>query len=137
MKNLIKAIQNIFKKEEPIIPISTKAFIIKKNEIVKRVTGETLVPEDQIIDEPKVLLNNFPGIFKLHAEICPYCVSRAAELGHVYCKTCPMYLADNGCDDINSTWNKANKIWRNLATESDKFQIERLVNRYNRELKES
>ena len=34
--------------------MTTKEFIIEKNRIVKRVTRVTLVPEDQIVDEPKV-----------------------------------------------------------------------------------
>lgn len=109
--------------------MTTKEFLIKKNEIIKRATGITLIPENQIIDEPKVKLED-DCVEYLSSTFCPYCVPR------MYCNTCPMYKAGNQCTDTkkDSTWYRANSIWRKKATEKDKEELKHLIREYNKDI---
>ena len=112
--------------------MKTKTFIKKKNKIVKKVTGITLVPEDQIIDEPKVMLGYFTS-FYLDSSVCPYCVSRRKDNINIDCTTCPMSLAGNKCEaNENSTWNEANTIWGREAKKKDIKKLSKLIKKYNK-----
>lgn len=114
--------------------MTTKEFLIKKNEIVKKVTGVVLTPENQIVDEPKVKLDD--DYFEyLISSTCPYCMNRKnGEFCPCDCDTCPMYLAGNYCLNENSTWLKANKIWRQKATNKNKYEFKLLVLEYNKDI---
>jgi len=114
--------------------MTTKKFIIEKNRIVKRVTGITLVPENQIIDEPKIKLNVF-YYGHLKADMCPYCENRRREYNNtiIACETCPMYIAGNDCDTAGSTWRKANTKWKKYAKKEDRDELKFLVAVYNDE----
>jgi hypothetical protein len=111
--------------------MTSKQYLEAKNEIVKRVTGVTLIPEDQIIEHKFVEL--FPVYPKeLYGEICTYC--QTYDVKETYCEECPMSTAGNICEDnTDSTWHKANLEWIKLATEYDKEELENLAVQYNDE----
>ena len=104
--------------------MTTKEFIIKKNKIVKKVTGITLVPEEQIVDTPIVYLENKSRSDKLDADICPYCTT------FKNCIDCPMDTADNHCGNPKSTWAHANTLW--VTTKKGNKKLRKLVNKYNK-----
>jgi len=111
--------------------MTTKQYIHKKNDIVLRVTGVILVPADQIVDIPPVLLSTEP-ISWLDGSICPYCRAFQKEED---CPDCPMYLANNRCSSSSntpSTWGKADIRWDKLATDTDKAELLALVIDYNK-----
>lgn len=66
-------------------------FIKQKNKIIHKLTGITLVPEDQIQKVPKHELT-----FKNDATACPYC--HLFLLRNNSCEECPMHKAGNGCN---------------------------------------
>ena len=108
--------------------MTTREFLIKKNKIVKKVTGITLVPEDQIEDIYPVFLEAYEGTSTLVADLCPYCVA------YPVCDDCPMYIAGNSCENDDSTWNQANNIW--VTTTKGNKKLLKLINKYNvKELK--
>ena len=112
--------------------MTTKEFLIKKNELVKRATGAILIPSDQIVDEPKVKLDE-NCCHSLNSSNCPYCVGRRPyELSPIVCDTCPMYQAGNCCDNFNSTWYVVQQLWREKATLEDAKELKRLVQKYNK-----
>jgi len=110
-------------------------FIKRKNEIVKRVTGLTLVPDDQIEECEQIKLQQSVSFKTLGAGICPYCMVYNKDESCI-CNDCPMNKANNDCSEINSTWREINPVWRNKATESDMKELEELVKQYNKELKD-
>jgi hypothetical protein len=72
--------------------MTTKEYIIAKNKLIKKHTGLTLVPEDQIIDLP------FKKLYIYTDEsACPYCI-------HFECHDCPMHKANNSCGSITGTY---------------------------------
>ncbi len=105
--------------------------LVKKNEILFKHTGVTLIPDDQIedveyqqsdmirivqsLDEYSSLAEmrlkgygvyNFIGSTILGGRACPYCTIYN-ENKHNDCDECPMQL-DNQCDpDTDNTWNQA------------------------------
>ncbi len=79
--------------------MSVKKFIKKKNKLVKKATGITLVPEDQIEEMPAVQLY----ISISDASLCPYCAVYAEQM---MCEGCPMLKAGNACGDPNSTYTQ-------------------------------
>lgn len=115
--------------------MTTKEFLIKKNEIVKRATGMDLIPLDQIVDEPKVRLSEEDYCITLDSYICPYCMNRKAyEISPIDCDTCPIYVAGNGCGKGESTWFQANSLWINKATDEDVEELILLVQEYNKDI---
>ena len=116
--------------------MTTKNFIKKKNKIVKRVTGITLVPKDQIVDEEPVLLIVYNNCGEtLTSSVCPYFRSRKKGMG-INCSKCPMSIAGNECkyNSKNSTWNFAQALWIDLATEDDIKELKKLVLKYNKNI---
>ncbi len=112
--------------------MTTKRFLKKKNKIVKRVTGLLLVPKDQIVDRPNVLLNNDSKGLVLSSDVCPYCVDRYTST-MIECSDCPMALAGNSCQgNPDSTWYKANTLWKASVTEEDRDELIKLIKKYNR-----
>lgn len=113
--------------------LSTKEFLTRKNELVLAVTGNQLLDEDQIVDEPKVKLSDVPADARtLQWDTCPYCVARSTNGRGIDCSTCPMFLAGNGCNDSEfSTWRTAKQLWDEHVTEEDIAQMQKLVKSYN------
>lgn len=72
-------------------------FIKEKNAIVCKLTGITLVPEDQIKKVPKCELS-----FKNDASACPYYHAYWFRNPGDNCEGCPMYEAENGCNTDSS-----------------------------------
>ena len=108
-------------------PMSTKKFLKLKNKLVKRVTGVTLVPKDQIVKTPRIELfaSNYDA---LYANVCPYC-----QLYKMYnCYQCPMAEAGNECGNMDSSWRKVNQLWIDKATKLDQLELQELVEKYNK-----
>ena len=111
-------------------------FFKKKNKIVKRVTGEVLIPDDQIMETgmKQVELGaefNF-DLIVLGDGICPYCIYFYTKEG---CDNCPMSVAGNQCEDSGSSWRKAKSKWAEKATTDDIQELRELCKQYNKELK--
>ncbi|MCD6323257.1 MAG: hypothetical protein J7L77_09560, partial [Clostridiales bacterium] len=70
-------------------------FIRKKNKILGKYTGDTLVPKDQIKECTKHTLSMITD-----ADACPYCLEYAE------CTGCPMQNANNECtpQTVDSTY---------------------------------
>jgi len=115
--------------------MTSKQFLKRKNKLVKKVTGITLIPKDQIIKHPFVELEEDLAIlFKLPAVCCTYCQLYRED----NCKKCPMAKANNKCrtleDDSNDdTWSKANAIWTEVSTIKNMKKLFNLVKQYNKE----
>ncbi len=118
--------------------MNTKQFLKKKNKIVKKVTGHTLIPKDQIKNTPKVYLNETHSLLDLSSDICPYC-----SIYNYSCKTkdgkeCPMLEENNKCennryeDDKETTWYISNQAWISKATDKDKEKLRKLIKEYNK-----
>ena len=103
-------------------------FLKKKNKLVKKVTGITLIPKEQI---EKVTKHKLLGTSD--ADICPYC--------HVYtntCDGCPMHTANNQCGirDFDSTYMKVMAALPNSIDELiDIPGMKKLVKKYNKQFK--
>lgn len=142
MRKIIRFLKKLFRTKEEIVErtvnMTTKEFIQKKNRIVKDATGVLLVPENQIIDEPRVQLMEC-GVSALHGGLCPYCCLRKENIEpgmtRISCETCPMALANNKCEYNvkKSTWDRANDIWEKEATAKDKQDLLNLIKEYNKE----
>ena len=88
----------------------------RKVEIVKRYTGETLVPDDQITDIPVtehmidamksyiVAQNKGHAMSTLDGDICVYC-SKYYNVDLNTCNGCPMFEAGNDCGDNGSSYD--------------------------------
>ena len=113
--------------------MSTKEFLKKKNAIVKRVTNLVLIPEDQIVDTPRVMLTTNDHIRNLHSDMCPYCITyHDANEEDMTCANCPMSEAGNKCgDDDDDTWTAANDKWVEQATSIDRMEMYQLTDQYN------
>jgi hypothetical protein len=108
--------------------MTSKEFLEKKNELVKRVTGLVLVPEDQLEEHPFVKLDTRETGATLMSGICTYCRT------YDNCNECLMAIADNRCGNISrSTWWEANYAWETKATDADRTELMELVNKYNEE----
>ena len=114
--------------------MTTKEYLIAKNAIVKRVTGLTLVPEDQIVDTPKVVLtSDKEDDGKLHSGICPYCILYISN----DCVECPMTKANNRCmgwpirASYKGTWYAANEKWIDKSTQKNTNELTDLAIAYN------
>lgn len=120
-------------------------FMDRKNAILEELTGEILIPSDQLRDVVALPLGKVRRIAESDvisdASICPYCVKyidkslpEAEE-----CTRCPMFLHDNWCNDdpeeSYSTYNiviaavkEANEDYRLFI---DVPEIKALVDEYN------
>lgn len=103
-------------------------YIRRKNAIIEKACGVTLVPEDQIAELPRSRLS-----MDTDAEACPYCV----EYLLANCKGCPMQEAENMCggDDDNTYDEVTYKIGFFTEEESPIYDdLSALVNQFNEEL---
>ena len=80
--------------------MTTKEYIEKKNELVFKMTGLTLVPEDQIVDTKYI--DKFAAVEYLSKFNCPYCLAYLNK----DCKDCPMFEAGKHCLSMDSTYSK-------------------------------
>ena len=95
-----------------------KLFMKKKNKIIKKITGITLIPKEMLVEvAPKPLWHTSTGS-------CPYCVDDGG------CNTCPMVKHDNACDEISSTWQKVFKAMDCKVAENP--EIIKLVKKFNK-----
>ena len=130
--------------------MTTIEFLTKKNEIVERVTGKVLVPDDQMEEVPFVELDTLIGAYlsadtmSLHSKICPYCEAHRDKTAiHKYarinCEECIMDKAENGCMTAkeSSTWEDCNELWDEHVTKKDAADLISLIEQYNKEGKEN
>ena len=107
-------------------------YIKRKNAMIFKHTGVTLVPPDQIEDcEQK------PLSIEGDAYACPYCKAYYLPTGN--CEGCPMAKAGNECDiSDNNTYNQVrdavitSRIISKAAPWHD--ELKELIEQYNREL---
>ncbi len=113
-------------------------FLTRKNEIIKDVTGRTLVPEDQIVELkhlPELTVDSGCGE-ELGTHICTYCAIFYGDefnATDVNCTGCPMKEAGNRCNDKDSSWRKLKVIWEDNAKDEDVEKLRDLVIQYNDE----
>ena len=75
--------------------MTTLKFMKKKNKILKKITGITLIPKDQLVEvEAKPLTLGRPE------SICPYCI---LFIKSYECEDCPMAIKNNRCSDQRNT----------------------------------
>jgi len=115
--------------------MTSKQYLKRKNKLIRKVTGVTLIPKDQIVEHPFIKLNiGKTPIDSLKGIYCTYC-----QMYHKNsCEGCPMFEADNRCfpypkDDRPNSWNTANDLWIEKATEEDKLELFNLAKQYNEE----
>ena len=126
--------------------MTTIEFLTKKNEIVERVTGKVLDPDDQMEEVPFKELDTLIGAYladntmSLHAGICPYCETHREPVDtykhtRINCDNCIMDKAGNGCMSAKeiSTWEDCHELWDELATRKDATDLISLVEQYNKE----
>jgi len=109
-------------------PMTTKKFLKLKNALVLRVTGELLIPADQIVKTPRVTLMESSV---LCGGNCPYCRLYITETSA--CTNCPMKLAGNSCHSNASTYTTAHQLWTKLATADDEQELIDLIRLYNQD----
>ena len=115
--------------------MTSKQYLKRKNKIVKRVTGLTLVPKDQIKKHPFAELDTGDYYLSkagelLTSDICTYCVLYIDN----DCVDCPMHKAGNACQANDySTWKKANILWGKKSLKTDWQELIDLANQYNDE----
>jgi len=102
-------------------------YMQKKNKLVEKVTGKILVPDDQLINVP--YSEHFIPRDSLKGSNCPYCNIYYND--NIKCSKCPMYK-DNYCIDVDSTYYKANILWRDLSTNDNKNELLDLGEQYKR-----
>ena len=131
--------------------MTTIEFLTKKNEIVERVTGKVLVPDDQMEEVPFQELDTLVGAYlvdnttmSLHAAICPYCEAHrelveTCKHARINCDNCIMDKKGNGCmsAEESSTWEDCHELWDELATKKDEADLISLIEQYNKEGKEN
>ena len=102
-------------------------FLTRKNKIFFDLTGEILVPPQQIVELdvlPRLSQDTFTG----DSETCTYCVYYKGV-----CSDCPMGKAGNACNiDIGNTYRNVKSKLHNLFTLYTEFKD--LVHQYNSEL---
>ena len=102
-------------------------YLIKKNELVERVTGKILIPSDQLEDVP--YSEEFKPSEDLNGSNCPYCVALAPC---DTCEPCIMYKRGNECINPSSSYTIANNVWLELATDEDREELYQLGLDYER-----
>ena len=102
-------------------------FLTRKNKIFFDLTGEILVPPEQIV-ELDVLPRLGQDMFGGDAAVCTYCVYYKG-----ICSDCPMGKADNTCIiDPGNTYSKVR--WNLLKPLTLYPEFQDLVDQYNSEL---
>ena len=111
--------------------MNTKKFIKKKNKIIKKVTGRTMVPKDQIVNIPKQKLSeDYYSSKGLTDLICPYCRLYFSN----ECVDCPMHEAKNDCiTNQYSTYRMIQPLWREKAKNKDILKLQKLTIKYNKD----
>lgn len=109
-------------------------FFSRKNEIVHKETGLTLIPQDQIIDI------NPQKIGRLHitndSGCSPYCIFNVIyDDGFEDCSQCPLEQAGNGCGDKNSSYQR---VFHHLIMQGRRIHelsaIQDLIEQWNHDL---
>lgn len=126
---MFKWLTNLFKPKS----LSMAEFIRAKNKILREDYGIDfdLVPEDQIVDMPKIKKLNTSNV----SYMCPYC---AEGLREDNCNMCPMSKANNQCDiGPNNTWTRfLRKIdFIGLKDYYNNKRIAKLIKWYNKDIK--
>ena len=107
-------------------------YLKAKNDLVERVTGYILIPEDQL-EEHKPDMTKFEPRLVLSELNCTYCTLYYDE----YCNRCPMKEASNGCIDyLGTSYSKTRYTWEEKATEEDQEEMYRLGEQFQKEYKE-
>ena len=105
-------------------------YIIRKNKIIFEETGVVLVPEGQIVETPMV---TSPLAMTSDGDFCPYCEVFGQDMDYD-CEGCPMYEADNYCNDSDSSWKEVKEsLWVNSIFLSKKLhpKLKKLVEEFN------
>ena len=113
--------------------MTTLEYMEKKNEIIYKLTGVTLIPKDQLIEvEAKPLSTGGDD------ECCPYCVIYRTEHDFTDCYNCPMSKANNECDlDDGSTYDQVlRKLDPSLDGIHEIIEIIALVEEFNKQFEE-
>jgi len=100
-------------------------YMIKKNELVKRVTGKILIPREQLEEVP--YSSEFEPSIEIRSYNCPYC----NLFYNNRCCKCPMYK-DNYCLTDDSTYDIVSKLWEELSTKDDRNELFKLGLKYKR-----
>ena len=95
-------------------------YLKTKNELVFKVTGKVLIPDDQLIEHE---LNDdefgrFESWSRLDDENCTYCLKH-----YPACHNCPMGKAGNRCSNDDSTYQVATDAWNRLATKENEKEL--------------
>ena len=91
-----------------------------KNELVLRVTGEILVPEEQLVDVEFDI--DFCPDMELDGQNCPYC-NIYAKVDSPNCGDCPMKVGGNECGRFDSTYEICYHLWAFKSTEADRQEL--------------
>jgi Tfp pilus tip-associated adhesin PilY1 len=112
--------------------VTTLKYLKKKNKILKKVTGLTLVPKEQL-KNVKLKEPLYVGEVLDDVSICPYCVLYMKDSS---CTECPMYKAGNSCVfSPNNTYAAVLKELHDLGYEciGSVPKIRKLVEKFNKE----
>jgi len=101
--------------------ISALEYMTDKNELVFRVTGEILIPEDQLVDVE--FSSRFTPMGRIVEGNCPYCNVYLNTYTENACDGCPMYEAGNYCGDGDSAFSVTYGLWVKNATKEDRQEL--------------
>ena len=107
-------------------------YLKAKNELVEKVTGLILIPEDQLV-EHKPDMRYFHPRLGLSYMNCTYCTLYYDKA----CKGCPMKEAGNGCTDhLKTSYGRATDAWDEKATDTGRAELLRLGEQFQKEYEE-
>ena len=122
--------------------MENKKFLLKKTEIVKRYTGASLLPAEQVKNIPvtkemvvsmmSYLGATSPRPLLLTPSNCVYCVSFDSSTTYM-CSGCPMEMGNNRCSLPDSSFSLVDKQINSLSQkEKDSLEAElvELAQRY-------
>ena len=95
-------------------------YLKTKNELVFKVTGKVLIPDDQLIEHElnDEAMSKFIPHKLLNSDNCTYCLKH-----YPTCHNCPMSTAGNWCFYAGSTYQVATDAWNKLATSDDRQRL--------------
>ena len=107
-------------------PMSTLTYMKKKNKILKKLTGITLIPKDQLVSLEATYLS-----IESDSAICPHCIA----YGKYNCKDCPMAIAGNKCSiDEDNTYDQIiDALPSNYYNIYQVPAIKKLVKKFNKQ----
>jgi len=94
-------------------------YMIKKNELVKKVTGKVLIPKEQLVNIQ--YSDAFEPSKNLSIINCPYC--NIYHNSGFKCSGCPMDEANNNCKVERNSYRVADSLWYKLVTEEDRNEL--------------